>query len=486
MSKKLTAALAVILLAGAGAAYCEAPNLLTYQGRLKEAGGLANGNHTVQIILCSDPGGDSCYDTSPLSQIVNFSSGLFKVNYSVPSNIDLTTGVWYLELRVDGNVYLPREQLPSLPYAIYTATASALDAAPNTAGAYVSTNIYITGYSSATVYYGNGATLTNVSTQTLKIGDTYGGGKIFWIDSAGKQVLITALTNQSGGIEWATPPLTTIGATNDAVYAGKANTVMISTSLGAGSYAARLCEDYSTTVNGEYYDDWYLPSLTELNLQYQQLAAIADCGFTPQNYSWWSSTEFDAAGAYYLYFGNGSSGSISKTLTSNRVHCIRAGPTTAVGNLPRNAETVTGAAYVTSTQTFTGSNTFSDVATTTLTVTSAGTAALARILTQTGDTGFTVTSADLGKTITVNSGSPQTVTLPLVNGADVGATVTVVKLGAGKVTIVAPTGNCIYEVCDTAALYSDAASPVYASVTLQLADNIRWVVTGSAGSWVNQ
>jgi len=47
----------------------------------------------------------------------------------------------------------------------------------------VSSNIYIVGYSTANKYYGDGSALTGVSTDTLKIGDAYGGGIVFWVDA---------------------------------------------------------------------------------------------------------------------------------------------------------------------------------------------------------------------------------------------------------------------------------------------------------------
>lgn len=203
----------------------------------------------------------------------------------------------------------------------------------------------------ANKYYGDGANLTGVSTHTFSIGDSYGGGKVFWVDAAGKQVLVAPTSDQSTGVKWSNNSDTT-GANNDGVYAGRANTVIISTMQHAGNYAAQLCADYSVTVNGEYYDDWYLPSKSELSLLYAQKTAIG--GFTPDFY--WSSNENNAADAALVDFSIGGTPSDTKTGLHN-VRCVRAGPSTAIGNLPTNAETVTDGAYLSSTQTFTGGNT---------------------------------------------------------------------------------------------------------------------------------
>ena len=135
---------------------------------------------------------------------------------------------------------------------------------------------------------------------SLAIGNAYGGGIIFWLDASKQHGLIAATTDQSTLIEWYYGNNLT-GATLDGVYAGKANTRIIVAFQGAGSYAAKLCDDYAVTVNNEYYDDWYLPSKYELNLLYNQKAIVG--GFDPDWY--WSSTEANQYFAWGQYFGNG-------------------------------------------------------------------------------------------------------------------------------------------------------------------------------------
>lgn len=478
MRKKLIGTLAVILLAGAGRAYCAAPDTLVYQGRLKEVTGLVSGSYSLEIKLCPDETGNDVACVTTGAQSVSVSSGLFRSTFTVPSNVDLNTGVWYMQVVAAGSPLAPRERLTSAAYSIYATTATGLSAAPNTVGAYVSTNIYVAGFSSATAYYGDGSSLTNVSTHSFKIGDSYGGGIVFRVDSAGKQVLIAATADQSSGIKWSNTS-TLIGASRDAVYVGMANTVMISTMQGPGSYAARLCEDYSATVNGEYYDDWYLPSLTELNLMYSHIAIIG--GFSlAENY--WSSTEDAFDKAWTVYFGGGGNVSDPKTLNTSSVRCIRAGPSTPIGNLPTNFETVTNGAYLSKTQVFSGSNTFSNVAADTMTV--IGEARLARNLTQVANTGISLTTADFGKTITIDSASDQTVSLPAVGAAEIGATITMIKLGAGKISIAAWPATFIADSAGGGIIYNDAVIPAYAVITLRLADAFHWIPVAGSGSWL--
>ncbi len=103
---------------------------------------------------------------------------------------------------------------------------------------------------------------------------------------------------------------------------------------------------------------------------------------------------------------------------------------------------------------------------------------------QAANTGITVTSADFGKTITVNSASNQIVTLPGVTAADIGATITIVKLGAGRVTIQAAASTYIADSSAGGTLFNNAAAPAYASVTLVLVAADRWMLVAGAGAWI--
>jgi len=56
-------------------------------------------------------------------------------------------------------------------------------------------------------------------------------------------------------------------------------------------------------------------------------------------------------------------------------------------------------------------------------------------------TSYTVLTTDLGKTIRVNAAGNLTMTLPAVGATEDGAKLTFVKQGAGKMTILASTGD---------------------------------------------
>ena len=129
------------------------------------------------------------------------------------------------------------------------------------------------------------ATAANVHT----IGESYGGGIVFYVSSNGQHGLIAAVYDQSTGIQWYNGLNSTTNAARDDVFAGQFNTERIIINQGPGDYAAQICANFK----GGYFGDWYLPSKYELNLLYQEKAVVGN--FTSAFY--WSSSEnsFDRA-----------------------------------------------------------------------------------------------------------------------------------------------------------------------------------------------
>ena len=131
-----TFALAFVAWASAGLALAQTPQVATYQGRLQENGLPVNGVRYVEIRLCNTPDSatlpNNCYPT-PMSAIqgVNVINGVFKATFTVPTSLDLSANAWYLEVAVgidtgQMNTLAPREQLTSVPYALYAAKATNL------------------------------------------------------------------------------------------------------------------------------------------------------------------------------------------------------------------------------------------------------------------------------------------------------------------------------------------------------------------------
>jgi hypothetical protein len=155
------------------------------------------------------------------------------------------------------------------------------------------------------------------------IGESYQGGIIFWLDATGQHGLIASTADQSTGIQWYNGSNRLTGTTGDGLYAGEINTALIlATQIAdnpAGNFAAKVCADYSVSDGGVTYGDWYLPSKYELNLLYQQKAAIG--GFANDYY--WSSTESGTGFAWLQNFSNGVQSSPNKSST-NYVRAVRA------------------------------------------------------------------------------------------------------------------------------------------------------------------
>jgi hypothetical protein len=151
----------------------------------------------------------------------------------------------------------------------------------------------------------------------LIAGQSYGGGKVAYIlvpgdpgYSAGEtHGLIAATSDQNNGssVSWSVNGTNiTTGATGTAIGTGLFNTTKITSIQGAGSYAAKFCEDYTVTVGPVTYDDWYLPSIDELNKLYLNKVAIG--GFAGDYY--WSSTEVNLSDEMEMGWGqNFNSGS---------------------------------------------------------------------------------------------------------------------------------------------------------------------------------
>ena len=134
------------------------------------------------------------------------------------------------------------------------------------------------------------------------IGEHFGGGIIFYLNNSGDHGLIAASADFEEAIFWSEKD-TLNGATDTALGSGAGNTRRIVKIQGfpefeADTYAALECLELSQ--NG--YQDWYMPSIGELNKLYENKAIIG--GF--QQFSYWSSSESNTKKAWLKNFNNGS------------------------------------------------------------------------------------------------------------------------------------------------------------------------------------
>ena len=114
-----------------------------------------------------------------------------------------------------------------------------------------------------------------------------------------------------------------VTGTSEAVGTGKANTEKIVTNLnsfGETGRAAQLC--HTKSLNG--LTGWFLPSIKELNIMYQNLHTEGKGNFNAtQTPIYWSSSQLGDVEALIQNFENGDTGNVLKNL-NRRVRAIRA------------------------------------------------------------------------------------------------------------------------------------------------------------------
>jgi len=159
------------------------------------------------------------------------------------------------------------------------------------------------------LHYYNGSSWEPFVSGRHYIGESYGGGTVFWVDATGQHGLISSTSDQSTSMQWYAGTNTYTMARGDGVSGGEMNTAIIIANQGNGTgstYAARVCADLLISN----YSDWYLPSKYELNLMHQQRTVIG--GFSMEYY--WSSTEYDNDEAWVQLFSPmGSQGGANKS-----------------------------------------------------------------------------------------------------------------------------------------------------------------------------
>ena len=166
----------------------------------------------------------------------------------------------------------------------------------------------ITGLTSNTTYYVR-AYATNSSgtsygeqtsfTTSLAAGSVYGGGIIGYILTASDAgydanvqhgLIISSSSINVGGGTWGCSASVT--GTSDNFGTGAANTALIiASNCATANTAAKLCDNYSVTVSGTTYSDWYLPSTVEMQYLYDNKASIG--GTFPSGYDSYATSSQD-------------------------------------------------------------------------------------------------------------------------------------------------------------------------------------------------
>ncbi len=156
-----------------------------------------------------------------------------------------------------------------------------------------------------------------VLTVVYSVGNTGpAGGKIFYVNTDPAIVDWTYLEAAPSDLPSATwGKDAAAGTTGTAIGTGESNTATIVDVLGANggyngesAYAAKICSDYKVNHNGVDYDDWFLPSKDELDELYKQKDVVGNFASS----AYWSSSEYNSAGAWGQEFDRGSKSAYGK------------------------------------------------------------------------------------------------------------------------------------------------------------------------------
>lgn len=151
------------------------------------------------------------------------------------------------------------------------------------------------------------------------------GGVIFhrYIEAGAENYLVTSIVDESISQDWSNITNSAIGSAAETTWDGQSNSTAVVGQIGHLSSAASLC--LNSTAGGQ--NDWYLPSIDELSLLYQNRFHVHKSFSTIvgasniSNDRYWSSTE-DGSSAFYFEFSYGYLLTSLKTGTYN-VRAVR-------------------------------------------------------------------------------------------------------------------------------------------------------------------
>lgn len=290
--------------------YAQAPQKMSYQAVIHNASNALVTNTSIGMkisILQGSATGAVVYAetqnvTSNINGLVSLEIGTGTVVSGSFATISWANGPFFIKTETDPNgganyTITGTSQMLSVPYALYAEKC--------------------------------GTSINGSSGYSHYIGEQFGGGVIFhlWKDNLGvEHGLVVALTDQSSSQAWSNVASTAVGIGAQSYWDGLSNSNAIVSQAGHNNSAAKLCLDL---VNGGF-DDWYLPSVLELQLlssNYYQIAKTFS--ITPGatnlvfNSGYWSSSESANNKGWYYIINGGRTNNLDKTI-NQYVRAIRA------------------------------------------------------------------------------------------------------------------------------------------------------------------
>ena len=183
--------------------------------------------------------------------------------------------------------------LPTLSNSVVNAVSGNGPMSANVSTLLPSTTYYVSSYATNGngTSYGNEFTFTTCIAPSFTVGQSYGGGTIFYVDCTGIHGLIAANT-EYGPVQWGCEG-TSISGTLSGIGTGQSNTNLILSGCSDTNFAAKLCDNLTLNT----YSDWYLPSYDELETLRVNIGGFA-------NVYIWSSSQKDINDAYSKNLGN--------------------------------------------------------------------------------------------------------------------------------------------------------------------------------------
>ena len=156
----------------------------------------------------------------------------------------------------------------------------------------------------------NGSSWTNLiggaTSPSFAVGQSDFGGIIAYIFQNGDpgyvagevHGLVASSSDLSAYVRWGCNGATLSGAWGTSLLTGNQNTSDILAECSEGGIAASVCADYTITVNGTTYSDWWLPSIDELGKLFASRGSIG--GFSTPTTLYWSSSQAGSIMAYVI------------------------------------------------------------------------------------------------------------------------------------------------------------------------------------------
>jgi len=284
----------------------QAPYSFNYQAVIRNSDGTVKTDEaiTIQIdILQGNIEGTSVYQEIHDTTTNSIGMVILEIGHGSStqefSDIDWSQGPYFIDISVNG-ISIGITQLLSVPYALYAGTVESIeesDPAYYTSQATKITekdiinlgNLYgvntgvqdLSGLALQSALEDTASEIRNHLREinTYSVRDFGQGGVVFWVDNDGRHGLVCDRKNLTEDMRWYAGTYGITRATGDGLFSGEANTIIIISSHAAigddsDPYAALICNELKVEDSGITYGDWYLPSIGELKVMYQNKTAI--------------------------------------------------------------------------------------------------------------------------------------------------------------------------------------------------------------------